>query len=107
MWGGWGAFDWRVPVLLLVGVGEATSCRHSNVTVVSDRNTPVRIGHAQLLSCLANRKYKINAGGYLCRQLNQSLDIFQLFKLSNWLSGWLWLVGEGCVGRGGERVILA
>ena len=50
MWGGWGAFDWRVPVLLLVGVGEATSCRHSNVTVVSDRNTPVRIGHAQLLS---------------------------------------------------------
>lgn len=56
MWGGWGAFDWHVPVLLLVGVGEATSCRHSNVTVVSDRNTAVRMGHAQLLSCLANRK---------------------------------------------------
>ena len=39
----------------LGNAGDGAS-HHSRVTVVSDRNTAVRMGHTQLLSCLANRK---------------------------------------------------
>ena len=43
---------WSV-YFLCVGNGAS---HHSRVTVVSYRNTAVRIGHAKLSSCMANRK---------------------------------------------------
>ena len=67
---GWMVIEWGVrwcsyvvragPVDGCV-LGRALGCSHcflqySNVTVVSDRNTAVRMGHAQLSSCLASQK---------------------------------------------------